>query len=105
MNYSNMQINDHMQMDVTMTSGTDNPTTLSGDFLPDSCTTTAFHWWQDHYYPQVIKEAYPVYIQEKSLDKGSKAYEIIKHLKDKKIVNINTAKQFIELMDALIKML
>ena len=67
--------------------------------------STCWNYWQDWYYPQIIRESYPVYIQEKSLDKGKKAYEIIKILKDKKLINIRTVNQFIDIMDSLIKIL
>ncbi len=98
-NLKNIQVDDNLNLSYEM-EGTSS--------LPEAdmvYNTTAFHWWQEYYYPQVIKESYPVYVQEKSYDKGAKAYEIIKHLKDKDFVKINTAKQFIEIMDSLIKML
>jgi len=76
----------------------------SGDAIGQG-NTTLYSWWTDYYYPNVIRTMYPVYIQERARDEGMKAYQIVKHLKDKGLVTINTAKQFIELMDALIKML
>ena len=66
---------------------------------------TCYGYWQDYYYPYVIYPSYPIYIRERSLDKGKQAYEIIKILKDKKLVDIKTVKQFIELMDCLIQIL
>jgi len=57
------------------------------------------------YYPEVIKTSYPVYIQERALDKGKQAFEIIKILKDKKLVNMTKVGDFIDLMDELIKIL
>jgi len=66
---------------------------------------TTWDYWQDYWYPYVIKESYPVYIQEKAIDKGRKAFEIIKMLRDKKLLEVNTVKKFIELMDTLIKIL
>lgn len=62
-------------------------------------------FYRDYYYPEVIKETYPVYIQERSKDKGKQAFEIIKVLKDKKLVNLNKVGDFIDLMDELIKIL
>jgi len=53
----------------------------------------------------VIKESYPVYVQEKAVDSGKKAFEIIKMLNDKNLVNLKTVKDFIEIMDCLIKIL
>jgi len=77
-----------------------------GDF-PNKQTAdlSCYHYWQDWYYPQVIKESYPVYIQERAIDKGKQAFEIIKILKDKKLVNLNKVSDFIDLMDELIKIL
>ena len=83
-------------------------TTTTGNSL-GGCTVnvpaTAWGYWQDWYYPQVIKQSYPVYIQEQSQDKGKKAFEIIKILKDKKLVNLEKVSNFIDLMDELIKIL
>ena len=62
-------------------------------------------YWQDHYYPQVIRESYPIYIRNEAEDKGRKAFEIIKMMKDKKIIKLDTVADFIEAMDALIKII
>jgi hypothetical protein len=67
--------------------------------------TSVYHWWMNDYYPNVIHTSYPVYLQERSVDKGVKAYEIVKNLSDKKLVQLKTVKQFVDLMDVLIKML
>lgn len=67
--------------------------------------TTVWDYWQGWYYPQVIRESYPVYIQEKALDKGKKAFEIVKILKDKELIRMERVKDFIDLMDELIKIL
>lgn len=67
--------------------------------------TSCWHWWEEQYYPRVIRESYPVYIQERSLDKGKQAYEIIKMLRDKRFINVDKTTDFIEIMDSLIKML
>lgn len=66
---------------------------------------TVWDFWQDRYYPTVIRKEYPVYIQEQSYDKGKKAFEIIKMMKDKKLVELKTVGQFIDAMDELIKIL
>lgn len=86
-------------------------TNYIGDKITSSDNTkyqtqlSSWHWWEDYYYPRVIKESYPVYIQEKALDKGKQAYEIIKMMKDKRFVKLDTGADFIEIMDALIKIL
>lgn len=66
---------------------------------------TAWNYWERYYYPTVIRESYPIYIQERALDKGKQAFEIIKVLKDKKLVNLSKVSDFIDLMDELIKIL
>jgi len=66
---------------------------------------TGWGFYQDYYYPTIIKESYPVYLQERAQDKGKQAFEIIKILKDKKLVNLGKVGDFIDLMDELIKIL
>ena len=68
-------------------------------------TMSCWGYWQDWYYPHVIRESYPVYIGERALDKGKQAFEIIKILKDKKLVKLEKVSDFIDLMDELIKIL
>lgn len=86
-------------------------TTSAGDIsnalqnLQYQPTKSCWEYWQQWYYPYVIKESYPVYIQERAMDKGQKAFEIIKMLKDKKLIDLKTVADFIEAMDALIKTL
>ncbi len=79
----------------------------SGTFLVGSDTSnhTCWTYYQDYYYPYVIRESYPVYLQERAKDKGKHAFEIIKILKDKKLVQLKTVGDFIDLMDSLIKIL
>jgi hypothetical protein len=72
-----------------------------GDPVPDTC----WHYWQNWYYPTIIRESYPIYIQERAVDKGKKAFEIIKILKDKKLIHIQRVSDFIDIMDELIKIL
>jgi hypothetical protein len=78
-----------------------------GDFPSHQANTMlkSWDWWTDTYYPKVIRESYPVYIQERAQDKGKQAFEIIKVLKDKKLMKLDTVGDFIECMDALIKIL
>lgn len=66
---------------------------------------SCWDYWRDYHYPQTIVTSYPVYIQERAKDKGKQAYEIIKVLKDKKLVDIKSVGKFIDLMDELIKIL
>lgn len=40
-----------------------------------------------------------------TVDKGSKAYEIIKKLEDKKLINLRSAKEFMDMMDAILETL
>lgn len=66
---------------------------------------TGWGYFQDYYYPRVIRESYPVYVQEKALDKGKQAFEVLKILQDKKLLKVDKVSDFIEAMDALIKVL
>lgn len=66
---------------------------------------SGWSYFTDYYYPNVIRESYPVYIQERTKDKGKQAFEIIKVLKDKKMVSLKKVGDFIDLMDELIKIL
>lgn len=67
--------------------------------------STCWDYWSTGYYPQVIHTSYPVYLQERAKDKGKQAFEIIKVLKDKKLVSMTKVGDFIDLMDELIKIL
>lgn len=71
----------------------------------DAANYTCWDYWRNDYYPHIIRESYPVYIQERAKDKGKQAFEIIKILKDKKLVQLKTVGDFIDLMDELIKIL
>ena len=68
-------------------------------------SATLWHYWQDDYYPKVIREAYPIYLQERAMDRGAKAHEILKCLMDKGLVKLDKVKDYIEAMDVLIKTL
>ncbi len=78
---------------------------IGADSVQTSNTYGAWGYWQDWYYPNTIIHSYPVYLQERALDKGKQAFEIIKILKDKKLVNLTKVADFIDLMDELIKIL
>jgi len=66
---------------------------------------SCWDYYHRDYYPYVIRESYPVYLQERAKDKSKQAFEIIKILKDKKLVQLKTVGNFIDLMDELIKIL
>lgn len=76
-----------------------------GDPVGTGGTLKAWDFWQNDYYPKVIRESYPVYIQERAMDKGQKAFEILKSLQDKKIVKFDKVSDFIDAMDTLIKII
>ena len=71
----------------------------------DSTNYTCWDYYQREYYPLIVRESYPVYLQERARDKGKQAFEIIKILKDKKLVKLQKVSDFIDLMDELIKIL
>lgn len=95
---------------LTTTTTTDNGTfalTNSGTntvYIPDP-STTLWGFWLGTYYPQVIRKSYPVYIQEKAMDKGKQAFELLKALMDKGLVKVDKVKDFIEAMDTILKTL
>ena len=66
---------------------------------------TCWRYWQDWYYPAVIRESYPVSIQERAQGQRETGFEIIKVLKDKKLGKLDKVSDFINLMDALISIL
>jgi hypothetical protein len=105
MSMLNCSVDDNLNIGTT-TCG-DATYTVAGDSISAGITgtTSCWHYFQDYYYPQVIRESYPVYIQEKSIDKGKQAFEIIKMLKDKRFIRLETVGDFIDAMDALIKIL
>jgi hypothetical protein len=70
-----------------------------------SAGTTLWNYWQNQYYPYVILESYPIYIQEKAIDKGKLAFELLKALMDKGLVKVDKVKDFIEAMDTILKTL
>lgn len=97
---------------MTTTSGTNmlyvSPTDTSATnvvYYYDTTPGTLWGFWQNQYYPNVIRESYPIYIQEKAMDKGKQAFEILKALMDKGLVKVDKVKDFIEAMDTLLKAL
>jgi len=96
---TNCSMNDNLSFTITV----DNAG--SGTLTRSDTIYTGWGYWQNYYYPQIIRESYPVYIQEKAKDKGKQAFEIIKILKDKKLVDLKKVGDFIDLMDELIKII
>lgn len=74
----------------------------SGDIGGNS---SCWDYWTDFYYPQYISTSYPVYIRERAKDKGKQAFEVIKILKDKKVIKLDKVQDFVDIMDELIKIL
>jgi hypothetical protein len=77
---------------------------LTGQLGTNACTT-GWNYWYQGYYPNIIRESYPVYLQDKAKDTGKQAFEIIKALQDKKLMKLDKVSDFIEAMDILIKTL
>lgn len=107
-------VNDNLNVNVSSAFNSDAPEQLSFnwsdstgfyDDINSHKNLTVWDYWQGYYYPYVIKESYPVYIQERAQDKGKMAFEILKTLKDKKLIKIEKVEDFIEAMDAIIKTL
>lgn len=73
--------------------------------VPGYYNGSLWDFWYKDYYPIVIRESYPIYLQERSMDSGKKAFEIIKLLQDKKLIKLDKVSDFIEAMDCLIKAL
>lgn len=63
-------------------------------------STNCYDFYRQYYYP-VWPISNTVYYE----DKGVKAHKILKALMDKKVINIKTVKQFVDLMDEVIKLL
>jgi len=98
----NCQVDDNLN--VVNTSGLVN----TSDFTASNLTNTVYScwdYWHRDYYPTIIHNSYPVYIRERSEDKGKQAFEIIKMLKDKRFIKLETVADFIDAMDALIKII
>ena len=54
-----------------------------------------WNYWQNQYYRGVIRESYPIYIQERAMDKGKQAFELLKVLMDKKLLKVEKVSDFI----------
>jgi len=94
-NYLNCSLNDNL----TFTTSNNVGSLSSGSLY------TCWDYWHQHYYPEVIYHSYPIYLQERATDKGKQAFEIIKMLKDKRFMKLETVGDFIDAMDCLIKIL
>ena len=92
------QVDDNLNMRIGTPTTADGSVNVYSDY---SC----WDYWHHDYYPYVIRESYPVYLTERAIDKGKQAFEIIKMLKDKRFVKLETVADFIDAMDALIKIL
>lgn len=88
-----------------VTSGTSGTGLSTGSSAVHCWNGSAWDFWQNCYYPQVIRESYPVYIQNRAEDKGKQAFEIIKQLQDKRLMKLEKVSDFIDAMDCLIKIL
>lgn len=86
-----------------------NYTDTSGGLSYNTSSTNAFHYitphdfYFHHYYPNIICESYPVYIKEKTMDKGKQAFEILKSLMDKGLMKVDKVKDFVTAMDTILK--
>lgn len=78
--------------------------TTTNDSMYDGINMTSWDYWNNYYHPYAYP-SYPVYIQERAKDSSRQAFEIVKMLNDKKKLNIKTVKDFIDVMDTLIKIL
>lgn len=87
------------------TAGGPGMTYIGGHWTDADHPISGWDYWHQYYYPYVIRESYPVYIQERAQDKGKQAYEIIKTLNDKHLLKLDTVRDFIEAMDTLLKIL
>ena len=103
----NCKLNDNLSF-----TSDNNSLNASAGWVGDAVSTNAVHtmntgwgWWQGYYYPQIIRESYPVYLQDRAKDSGKQAFEIIKALQDKKLMKLDKVSDFIEAMDTLIKVL
>ena len=98
MSMMNCQVDDNLNFNSSSNYGITTTDSLGNNY---SC----WDYWHQNYYPYVIRDSYPVYIRERAEDKGKQAFEIIKMLKDKRFIKLETVADFIDAMDALIKIL
>lgn len=99
-NYQSSQLTGSGSID-----GMGNTQTTGFNIQTNAVNLGCWDYWQGYYYPQIIHHSYPIYIQERALDKGKQAFEIIKMLKDKGIIKLEKVADFVDAMDALIKIL
>ena len=78
-------------------------TTGSSNITYTDSNNSLWNYWQNQYYPYVIRESYPVYIQERAMDKGKHAFELLKALMDKNLMSVRTVKDFVDAMDIILK--
>lgn len=83
----------------------ENKYTLTTGNVTSLKALSCWDYWHKDYYPNVIRESYPVYIKERAEDKGKQAFEIIKQLQDKRLMKLDKVSDFIDAMDCLIKIL
>jgi hypothetical protein len=81
------------------------PDKTHASYTVSTSPNTVWDYWQGWFYPEVIRQSYPVYLQDRSKDSGKQAFEIIKALQDKKLMKLDKVSDFIEAMDVLIKQL
>ena len=66
-----------------------------------ACNTTGcWDYWQQYPTPYYLNMSYPVYV-----DKGRQAFEVVKKLTEAKLLELRTAKQFMDAMDVVLKSL
>ncbi len=59
-------------------------------------------WWHQYYYPAY----YPGYYQSTIyIDKGQKAIELVKVLMDSDVIKVDTVKQYVDVLDKIIKII
>lgn len=73
---------------------------------PDTYPQNCYDWWNYYYYPWQ-GETHNHYHTSTIVheDKGKKAIEIMKALMESKIIQIKTIKQFVDLLDRIVKVL
>lgn len=71
----------------------------NGTLESNNCIITP-SWYRDYYYPVY----YPTYVYSHHTETEI-AFKVAKMLQEKKLVNLRTVKQFVDLVDELIKVL
>lgn len=88
-------------LNATMTCYPDNTTDTTWGYQ-DSISGNILWVNPSNYYYEWYPLPYPSYI---TIDKTKQAFEIVKLLKEKKLAKITTVKQFVELVDEIVKVL